>query len=207
MERREALRLLAAAALAPSFLRWEPEALIDGLRAHLGHERSVVAPRAGPYRFKALDDHQRATVTEVSEMIIPATDTPGAKGVHVDEFIDLILADWCTDKERADFLAGLAALDAASTQAYECAFVDATTEQRTVLLRRLDDELTAARARRKAWKLGFGPKPPDHTKLFWHQMRSLTVTGYYTSEIGYTVERQSVLIPGIWKACTPIEAR
>jgi len=206
MERREALRLLAAAALAPSFLRWEPEALIDGLRSHLGRESKSAAP-AGNYRFQALDEHQRAMVTEISEMIIPATDTPGAKAMHVEEFIDLILAEWSTDAERAAFLEGLSALDAASMQAYGRGFLDASAEQRTALLRRLDDELTAARAARKAWKAGSGPKPPDHTKLFWHQIRSLTVTGYYTTEFGYTVERQRVLIPGVWKACTPIEAR
>ncbi len=206
MERREALKLLAAATLAPGFLRWEPIAFIDGLRAHLGHD-GTTAPADGAHRFMALDEHQRATVAEVSEMIIPATDTPGAKAVHVDEFVDVILSEWCSDAERADFLAGLAALDAASMQQNQRAFVDASPDQRAALLGALDTELTTARAARKAWKQGSGPRPPDHTKMFWHQMRSLTVTGYYTSEIGYTVERQEVLIPGIWKACTPLEPR
>jgi hypothetical protein len=206
MERREALRLLAAATLAPGFLRWEPDAFIDGLRGHLGRD-GPAAPPAGGHRFLALDEHQRATVDEISEMIIPATDTPGAKAVHVDEFVDVILSEWCSDAERADFLAGLAALDAASMQQYQVAFLDASPDQRAALLSALDAELSIARAARKAWKQGNGPRPRDHTKMFWHQMRSLTVTGYYTSETGYTVERHEVLIPGIWKACTPLEMR
>jgi hypothetical protein len=201
MQRRDALRVLAGAALAPGFLRWEPERFIAALRPHLGG-----APSATEYTFQVLSEPQRAMVDEISEMIIPATDTPGARAVHVDEFIDLILAEWCSDKERADFLAGLAALDAASQTAYQVPFLSATPAQRAEQLTRLDDQLTAWRALNKAWKHGLGPKPPDHTKLFWHQIRSLTVTGYYTSEVGFTVEARNVLIPGVWKACTSVEA-
>jgi len=201
MQRRDALRVLAGAVIAPGFLRWEPERFIAALRPHLGG-----APAAGDYQFRALDERQRAMVDEISEMIIPATDTPGARAVHVDEFTDLILAEWSSDKERADFLAGLAALDAASQAAYQVPFMSATPAQRAEQLARLDAELTAARTVSKAWKQGMGPKPPDHTKLFWHQIRSLTVTGYYTSEVGFTVEARNVIIPGVWQACTAVEA-
>ncbi len=205
MERRDALRLLAVSVAGSALLRWEPEALIAAIRPHLDSE-----PRAGAgvdYHFQVLDAHQQKTIAELCDMIIPATDTPGAKAVKVDEFIDVILDEWCRDADRAAFLKGLADLDALSMQANGVAFVSATAEQRAALLTNLDNELTAARAARKAWKRGAGPPPPDHTKMFWHQMRSLTVTGYYTSEIGYTVERQEVLIPGIYKACTPVEHR
>jgi hypothetical protein len=205
MERRDALRLLATSVAGSALLRWEPEALIAAIRPHLDH-----TPRAGAasdYRFQVLDAHQQKTVAELCDMIIPATGTPGAKAVKVDEFIDVILAEWCSDADRAAFLKGVSDLDAASMQANGVAFVEATAEQRAALLAMLDSELTAARAARKAWKRGAGPPPPDHRKMFWHQMRSLTVTGYYTSEIGYTVERQEVLIPGIYKACMPVEHR
>ena len=201
MDRRVALRILAGAAIAPRFLRWEPEQFIAALRPHLG------APTpAGDYQFQLLDGHQRAMVDEISDMIIPATDTPGASDVHVDEFIDLILAEWSSDKERADFLQGLAELDATSQLSYHTTFMMSTPAQRALQLTMLDDELTEARAASKAWKPGMGPKPRDHTKLFWHQIRSLTVTGYYTTEVGYTLEARNVLLPGAWKACTAVDA-
>jgi hypothetical protein len=201
MNRRDALRALAGAAIAPGFLRWEPEHFIAALRPHLG------APTpAGDYQFQLLDGHQRAMVDEISDMIIPATDTPGASDVHVDEFIDLILAEWSSDKERADFLNGLAELDTTTQRTHHMSFLNALPAQREQQLRILDDELTAARALGKAWRPAMGPKPPDHTKLFWHQIRSLTVTGYYTSEPGYTLEARNVLIPGAWKSCTAVDA-
>lgn len=208
MDRREALRLLGATAIAPRFLHWEPDALIDGLRDHMAHARRPHPPRpAEPYRFQALDAHQQTTVAELSEMIIPATNTPGAKAGKVDEFIDIILAEWSTDADRAAFLNGIADLDLRTMVRCKCLFVDAAMDQRTAILQALDDELTAARAARKAWKRGEFPEPRDHRELFWHQVRSLTVSGYYSSEVGYKLERKNVLVPGIYRACMPAEAR
>jgi hypothetical protein len=210
MNRREALRLLGASTIAPRFLHWEPDALVDGIngmRKQMAHARRPHPARpSGAYRFQALDAHQQATVAELSEMIIPATDTPGAKAGKVDEFIDIILAEWSTDAERAAFLNGLADLDAAVMVQYKCLFVDAAADQRATILRTFDDQLTAARAARKAWKPGEYPEPPDHRQLFWHQMRSLTVSGYYSSEVGYKLERKNVLVPGIYRACLSVEA-
>ena len=201
MDRRVALRILAGAAIAPGFLRWEPEQFIAALRPHLGATQG-----AGTYQFQVLNAQQQAMVAEISDMIIPATDTPGSRDVRVDEFIDLILAEWSSDKERADFLQGLAELDATSQLSYHTTFMMSTPAQRALQLTMLDDELTEARAASKAWKPGMGPKPRDHTKLFWHQIRSLTVTGYYTTEVGYTLEARNVLLPGAWKACTAVDA-
>ena len=42
------------------------------------------------------------------DQIIPSTDTPGAKGARVNEFIDVILTEWATPEERKNFLDGLA---------------------------------------------------------------------------------------------------
>jgi hypothetical protein len=59
----------------------------------------------------ALDRRQAGLVSENVEMIIPQTDTPGARAAGVPEFIDRILADWHPPKERRQFLAGLDAID------------------------------------------------------------------------------------------------
>jgi hypothetical protein len=37
---------------------------------------------------------------------------------------------------------------------------------------------------------------------FWHQVKFLTVYGYYTSKIGVTQELRSVVIPGRYDPCT-----
>jgi hypothetical protein len=47
---------------------------------------------AADWKPKFLDEHQAQTVLTVGDLMIPATDTPGAKAAQVDRFIDLLLA-------------------------------------------------------------------------------------------------------------------
>lgn len=206
MDRREALRKLAAATATASFLGWDPEPMLAGLLEHGGHAPAPHhhMPRT-PYRFQTLDTRQRATVAALAEMIIPTTDTPGAKDAAIDEFADIILSEWSNDAEKQSFLDGLTALDATVMQQFGKPFVDATPEQRLEQLTAMDAGLTAARAARQAWRRDSGaPQPPDYRQLFFHQIRSLTVSGYYASEAGYTKERKQVLIPGVYKPCMPM---
>ena len=57
-----------------------------------------------------LDPHQNETLTRLSDLIIPETDTPGAKVALVNRFIDRLLEAEATDRQR-EFLNGLAYLD------------------------------------------------------------------------------------------------
>jgi len=43
------------------------------------------------WKPKFFDDHQDQTVLAVADLLIPATDTPGARAAQVDRFIDLLL--------------------------------------------------------------------------------------------------------------------
>ena len=72
--------------------------------------------------FKSLDPLQNETVIVVSELIIPETDTPGAKAAKVNEFVDVMLTDWFSEDERTSFERGLAGLDMNGTDAQR--FVD-----------------------------------------------------------------------------------
>src|SRR5260370_38202241 len=98
MQRREALRLLMAGGVLPA-LPTNLFAFFQG--AH---------PASG-YTLRTLDPHQNDTVVAMMDQIIPATDTPGAKGPGVNEFIDVIFTEWADAEERKNFLEGLAAVD------------------------------------------------------------------------------------------------
>ncbi len=203
IDRREALTRLAAATTAASFVSWDADELLAGLRKHGGHGRA--ASRRSAYRFQTLSAHQRATIAEMAEMIIPTTDTPGAKAAAIDEFADIILTEWSSEAEKTAWLAGLAAVDAEAQRAFGTTFVAATAPQRMALMLKWDAELTAARTLRRTWRSDSGASaPPDHRQLFFHQFRSFTVSGYYSSEAGYTRERKAAIIPGIYKPCMPV---
>src|SRR5882724_7073333 len=126
MQRREALRLLMAGGVLPA-LPTNLFAFFQG--AH---------PASG-YTLRTLDSHQNDTVVAMIDQIIPATDTPGAKGARVNEFIDVILTEWANDTERKNLLDGLAGVDKKSNELYANDFVDAAPAQQLTLLRAMDE--------------------------------------------------------------------
>jgi hypothetical protein len=184
MDRREVLRVLGGVLALPA---------LHGLTADdawaLGralHGRIDGRLRAG----RVLTDAQMRTVRDIAERIIPATDTPGAAAARVDEFIDLMLAEWYDDDGRVRFLDGLLLVEGRSHARHAAAFADLTAAQQTALLEELDAEVEALRVVRT---------PID--AHFFQQMKWLTVHGYYTSEVGVTQELQWMPIPGGYDPC------
>src|SRR5436309_379224 len=103
MQRREALRFLGAATLAPLLAPLSArERWALGLELH----RKLASGAAG----QALSAPQLAQVRALADAILPRTDTPGAVDVGAPEFVDLLLAEWYPDDERQRLLAGLDAL-------------------------------------------------------------------------------------------------
>lgn len=142
----------------------------------------------GEHAFTLLSQDEARLVGEIAEMIIPETDTPGARTARVDAFIDQMLDRWFSDEDRERFLGGLRALDQEAG-----GFVDASAEAKTQILQRLDAEAVAARLE------GASPLP------FFAQMKELTLVGYYTSEIGGSEELQYVMLPGRYDGDVPLE--
>jgi len=101
----------------------------------------------------------------------------------VHEFIDLIVAEWYTAEERQRFLAGLAGLDARG-------FLSLAPAQQVAALSGLDAEVTRLRQ-----------SGADADKHFFHQIKWLTVYGYYTSDVGVTLELREDVIPGRYDPC------
>src|SRR2546430_10451532 len=93
MNRREVLLLLAGTAAVPDRL------LAIGRTVH---------QRVRSGTLSALNPHQNETVATIVELIIPKTDTPGAREAGVPAFIDVMVADWGDDDQRKMFTAGLA---------------------------------------------------------------------------------------------------
>jgi hypothetical protein len=145
-------------------------------------------PVDGGYVPGTLAPDQMALVDVIAEMIIPATDTPGASAAGVPRFIDAMLTGFYSDEQRDWFLEALGAVDAVAASRFGVSFDGATPVQQEEVLLALDREAypdpvqdpTGAAAVAEAVAAG---RPP-----FMRLMKELTVSGYYTSEIGQTVE-------------------
>lgn len=171
--RREAMRRLTLGSLGAAALPAWAEALVDRAEA-MSHLHALAAAPAASWTPKFLNAHQDRTVTVISELIIPETETPGAKAALINRFIDGVLADG-REPERREFLRGLRAVDGRSNQLFGADFVDATPEQQTALLTILSAE------RNRAFEDEIG-------REFWRAIKALTVSGYYGSESGIMKE-------------------
>jgi len=190
MQRREMLRILVAGAALPALT---PDVFAFFRGAH----------PAGGYVLRTLNPHQNATVVAAIDQIIPETETPGAKGARVNEFIDVILTEWANDTERKNFLDGLAGIDKQSNELFGKAFADVASAQQLTLLRAMDEAAAFESINRP-------PHPADYEEEardkqlegnFFSVFKNITLHGYYTSEIGFTQELKLQIIPGAQHGC------
>jgi hypothetical protein len=172
--RREALRKLTLGGLGVATLPAWVEALTGVAEAH-GHEH-LAAPSApaADWKPKLLDAHQDETVATLSELIIPTTDTPGGKAALVNRFVDEVLAD-AAEPHRREFLRGLRWIDGRSNELFGADFVKASPEQQNALLTILSSDKNKS-------------LPDEIGCDFFKAIKSLTITGYYTSEVGMKQE-------------------
>jgi hypothetical protein len=190
MLRRDLLRVLSAAAVAP-VLPPEVTLLLKQAQTSAG------------YGLRTLTPHQNAIVVAMIDLLIPATDTPGAKAARVNEFMDVILTDWATAEESARFLAGLDDVDTQANELFGKSFLEASPAQQSAMLQVLDDSVD--------WLHGPPSDPAvsgrDFNQLrgeFFRSFKLMTIHGYYTSEIGQTQELKREIIPGAFHGCAPV---
>ena len=174
LNRREALRRLALGGAAVTSAPLWIENLIAAADQHAAHKAATKAAVAGPWTPKVLSAHQNETVITLSELIIPTTDTPGAKAAKVNEFIDGALSN-TSPADRTAFLDGLTWLDEHCQQQHNGAFVALTADQQVAVLTTLSPATDPTPA----------VKPGAD---FFKAIKAMTVTGYYTSEIGLQQE-------------------
>ena len=139
----------------------------------------------------------------MAELIMPATETPGAKAVRVNEFIDRILADWLFDEEREHFLAGLEDVDARTQNLFEKNFIDASTAQQSEILRALGEDMAAEADAVASGPRGYRGSLPEPENNFYFMLRRLVLVGYFTSEAGFTQQLHQEIIPGRFDGCVP----
>jgi hypothetical protein len=175
--RRKALKKMAlgagAAAAFPIFGSQPAQAAPASKAAALAMDPNPSQP-SGEWKPLFFDPHQNETVIALAELIIPATDTPGAKEAKVNRVIDLFLNDEEADTQQ-EFLEGLAWIDGRALMRHQKPFVELTTEQQTSLLQPLADPAHHNPEDRRGVK-------------FFQEIKDATLFGYYTSQIGMEQE-------------------
>lgn len=165
IHRREILRILgtaAAAATFPGFSKW------GFACGHVGNATLQIKP--AEYHPQFFSPSEYAMIERLAEIIIPSDETPGAKEAGVAEFIDFMIAN--DPEQQYPFRTGLVWLNSHSERLHGKRFLELPPAQQLSVLE----------------PLGFKDKARprgEPGRKFFALMREYTVTGFYTSEIGF----------------------
>lgn len=126
-------------------------------------------------------------IDRISDLVIPETDTLGALGAGVPDYVRAVIGAFLTEDAQARFKSGLAVFDTLAREERAEHFLSAPKDLQRAILKRLD---TAN----------------DHApgKALWQQLRDMIIFGYYTSEAA-TRELAYEALPGRFSGDIPLD--
>jgi len=135
-----------------------------------------------------VSSEQTYLLGELAEIIIPSTDTPGAKNSGVTDFIIRVMRDCYSLADQQFFYTGLEILNKICIDKHGRSFVELEHKEKINFLNIINEieRIFYIKALNKAFNI------PG----FFKQLRELTVIGYFTSETGATLALEYLPIPG-----------
>jgi len=155
------------------------------------------------YKPDFFSEDQALTVSELAEIILPKTTTPGAKDAGVPGFIDSILKEVYSKEKQDKFLKDLTAFDEESRKSYGDHFGLLKKEDQLAFVKKKHDEALASVGKAGVegwWNSGTASETP-----FVITVKELTILGFFTSEPGATQVLQYNQVPGPFQGCVPLE--
>ena len=127
-------------------------------------------------------------ISNMVDLIIPRTDSPGALDAKVNNYIDMMLSEWASRQTQKKFQLGIANLNQAAKKQFTLNFNDCSKQQKITFLTTLDDS---------------SEKNVNEVIEFFHDFKWFVIAGYYTSEEGASIELNYDPMPGVYKGCLP----
>jgi gluconate 2-dehydrogenase gamma chain len=172
--RRETLKIIGAISASCAF-PFSADELFG--QEHVHPAPSGPVPPAGPFTPKFFTESEIQLISRISDLIIPATDTPGALAAGVPQYIDSVAAANPTMQHQ--IRAGL--------PLFGPDFLSQTEAEQIAVLRPLSDSLDAHQG--DTHQGDANPVPADNSPAQIFQiLKNLTCDGYYTSQIGLVQE-------------------
>lgn len=139
-------------------------------------------------------------LAEIAEVILPTTDTPGAKELAVPQFIDSIVKHTMGKESQDTLVKEMEDFEKAVKSKYKTGFVSLSKDQKIEYLTVLDKE--KPRSGMSMWGINLEPEGPKPT--FFKKIKGMVLWGYFTSEeVGKNLFRYDP-IPGIYEPCIPL---
>lgn len=125
-----------------------------------------------------LSARQLETAAHLAEVILPETDTPGAKDAGVETFVDSMVTDWMAPEEKEIIITGLNNLA-------DDGFIDLSFHEQTQMAHTLLEQ--------------------EKGRIFFTLFKQVAVLGFFTSEIGATQVLRYDEIPGGYSGCENLD--
>lgn len=156
-------------------------------------------------------------LNELAEAILPKTSTPGAKEANVGAFIPVMIRDCYAQADQNAFVEGLAGVDQRAQNEFGKSFMQLGAEEKLQFVHAFDNEAKEFQKQRgdkvKEAQKALREKEGENlgeidlkAKLdeisdaeanhFFTMLKQLTLTGFFTSEVGMTQALRYVKIPG-----------
>lgn len=135
-----------------------------------------------------LSPSQDKLLANLAELIIPVTDTPGAKDLKVHDYIKVMVADCHEPEVQKIFFNGLDTVENLSEKRFGRAFSALDAAQQKQILKRLESS------------------GEEKEKEFYALLKGLTIQGYMTSEYVMTNLTGYQLVPGHYNGCVPVSS-
>jgi len=180
MNRRDVLKLGASVAAVPA----------AGVAQQHDHAAGPATKPGADWKPELFDDHANETVIALIDLIIPATDTPGAKAALVNRHMDHILAA-SPEEEKTQFREGLWWVDGHALRTHGKPFAACSAEQQTSTLEALDSGTDSDLA-------------PGHR--FFQMLKGMTTQIYYATEAGFRELNKGGRVPATFGCRHPEHA-
>ncbi|RZL46554.1 MAG: gluconate 2-dehydrogenase subunit 3 family protein [Pedobacter sp.] len=175
MNRRDSLKAIGLTALSTTVLvgacrNSEEKEVIAKTENAAGREQWEVDREEKLKGETFFNEHEMATITVLVDIIIPKDSVSGsATDAKVPEFIEFIVKD--IPDHQVPLRGGLKWLDIQCFNRFEKSFVEASAQQQIAII----DEIAYPNKAKPEMQAGVA---------FFNRMRSLTASGFYTTEIG-----------------------
>ena len=140
--------------------------------------------QAAPAAARWFDARTFAMLDAVAEIIVPRTDTPGARDVGIPALFDAMMRNWASEATRTSFQAVLDDIDAEANRDHGQGIARLNPMQQLDVVGRYD--------------------AAHHGQTGYARFKGLILALYYMSEPGATQELRYEPVPGVWEPSIPV---
>lgn len=175
-----------------------------GLLSSCGGESQTAAiEEFKPFFFQ---EKEFEIISQLTESILPETDTPGARAAGVPQSIDLIVADCFEEEDRDAFRAAFADFRSEFQNQSKKAFLDADDKTKLAYLNSCEEEWDKTRKEADQSISDLFEEGKISGKIaFWQAIKEITLRCYFASEPGASKALVYVPVPTKYEGCISID--